>query len=436
VINVQPDERDELDCSVVRDTILLMQNYPEITLEPGKDTPIRAGHPWVFSQAVARGVEAEPGSLVLVKSAKGETLGLGTWNANTSIRVRMLTRDASEKIDADFFIRRFKSLDEWKRNHLPPDTDGYRLVHAEADGLPGLIVDRYAGVLVFQLHTAGMDRLRDIIVQALEKTFSPRAVVERSDLDVRKMEGLHDQPIAVRSGEVDGPVTFKETKLKFYADALHGQKTGFFLDQRDARIKVGELSKGKKVLNLFGYTGAFSVHAAKGGATFVSTVDVSRPALELAQQNFKLNKLDPEDEAKCEFLEADVMEVLSDTESPLVKGKAELSSRGNKGGFDLIICDPPAFAKSERQVMQAMKAYTELNAACLRLLQPGGILVTSSCSGRVTPDDFRSMLKFAAGRAGKQVRVLEWLGHAPDHAELLSFPEGRYLKTAILEVVR
>jgi len=412
-----------------------MQNYPEITLEPGKDTPIKAGHPWVFSHAVARSANAEPGTIVLVKSAKGETLGLGTWNANTSIRVRMLTRDAMQKIDADFFVERFTSLDEWKRNHLPPKTDGYRLVHAEVDNLPGLIVDRYADVLVFQLHTAGMDRLRAEIIEALKKSFSPRAIVERSDLDVRKMEGLHDRPIAIRSGKIDGLVTFKENGLRFYADVLKGQKTGFFLDQRDARLKVGKLAKGKKVLNLFGYTGVFSVHAAKGGATFVSTVDISLPALELAQQNFTLNKLDPEDESKCEFLEADVMDLLSDTESPLVKGDfGELSRTGNERGFDLIICDPPAFAKSEKQVMQAIKAYTDLNAACLRLLKHRGILVTSSCSGRVTPDDFRSMLKFSAGRAGKRVRVLEWLGHAADHAELLSFPEGRYLKTAILEV--
>ena len=401
-----------------------MQNYPEITLQPGKDTPIKAGHPWVFSQAVARGTEAEPGTIVLVKSAKGESLGLGTWNANTSIRVRMLTGDASQKIDTDFFVERFKSLDKWKRNHLPPKTDGYRLVHAETDFLPGLIVDRYDDVFVFQLHTAGMDRLRNEIVEALEKAFSPSAIVERSDIDVRKMEGLHDRPVAIRSGKVDGPVIFKENGLKFYADVMHGQKTGFFLDQRDARLKVGNLAEGKKVLNLFGYTGAFSVHAAKGGAEFVSTVDVSRTALELAQQNFKLNKMDPEDEARYEFLEANVMDLLDDRDSGL-----------EARDYNLIICDPPAFAKSERHVVQALKAYTDLNSACMRLLKPGGILITSSCSGRITPDDFRSMLRFAAGRANKQVRVLELLGHAADHAERLAFPEGRYLKTSILEIV-
>lgn len=415
---------DGLACLAVRGTIQLMKNHIEIKLLPGKDTPIRAGHPWVFSNAVAKGADAEPGTVVSVKSTAGDALGLGTWNANTSIRVRILTRDPEVEIDAAFFEERLAVLDEWKREHVPAKTDGYRICHAEADGIPGLIVDRYADTIVFQLHTAGMDRLRQEIVDGIKSALKPKIIVERSDLDVRKMEGLHDMPVTIHLGKMDKPTVFKESGLKFYTDAVKGQKTGFFLDQRDARLAIGEISKGKRVLNLFGYSGAFSVHAAKGGAKFVSTVDISRTALELAQQNFTLNGLDAEDEKKYEFLEADVMDILADA-----KFQKQYS------GSDIVICDPPAFAKSERQVEQAMKAYTDLNAACLRLLKTGGILVTSSCSGRVTPDDFRSMLKFAAGRAQKDVRVLKWLGHAADHAERLAFPEGRYLKTAILEVI-
>lgn len=397
-------------------------SYPKVVIKPGREVPVKVGHPWIFSEGLQQDVRGEPGMLVQVEDSRGNALGLGAWNGNTSIRVRMLTCDAKEKIDAGFFAERFKKLDAWKRGYLPKKTDGYRLVHAEADGLPGLIVDRYADVFVIQLHTAGMDRLREEIVEALKKTFKPTAIVERSDLDVRKIEGLKDAPVGVLHGEVPHLAEFMEAGIRFAADVMHGQKTGFFLDQREARLVVGKLADGRRVLNLFGYTGAFSVHAALGKAEFVATVDVSRAALELAQKNFVLNGLDPEDEKLASFMEADVFELMADEE--LARQK-----------FDLIICDPPALAKSERHVPQALKAYTELNTACLSILKPGGILVSSSCSGRVTPDDFRNMLRLSAGRAGKDVRVLDWISQPVDHAERLAFPEGRYLKTAILEVV-
>ncbi|MBI5655103.1 class I SAM-dependent rRNA methyltransferase [Candidatus Uhrbacteria bacterium] len=397
-------------------------NYQTVTLKPGRDVPIRAGHPWVFSEAIGRDVRGEAGMLVAVESAQGEPLGIGTWNGNTSIRVRMLSRDAEARVDADFFADRFKSLNKWKLGKMPSKTDGYRVAHAEADNLPGLIVDRYGDVVVFQLHTAGMEMLREEIVAALKKVFKPKAIVERSDLDVRKIEGLRDQPSGVIYGEVEHAVEFSEAGIKFAADVLRGQKTGFFLDQREARLAVGKLAKGRSMLNLFGYTGAFSVHAALGGAEFVNTVDVSHAALELAQKNFSLNGLDPEDEGKFQFVEADVFDLLDDPKL-------------QEDGYDLIICDPPALAKSQKNLPQAIRAYTELNTKCLAALEPGGILVTSSCSGRVTPEDFRSLLRIAAGRAGKDVRVLDWITQPADHAERLAFPEGRYLKTAVLEVV-
>jgi len=393
---------------------------PSAILLPGKDTPLRAGHPWVFSNAIKK-VEGAPGpgDLVLVKDAKGETLGIGTWNGMNSIRIRMLS-NKDEKIDAAWFAKRFKELDTWKRSHLPEKTNGYRLVHAESDGIPGLIVDRYADVVVFQIHTVGMDVLRDSIIEGL-KALSPTAIVERSDVEARLREGLKTLPPHVHFGNVMEPIAFQEYGLNFLADVLKGQKTGFFLDQREARHVVGTLSKGKRVLNLFGYTGAFSVHAAKGDANFVTTVDVSLPALEMAEQQFRLNKLDPEDEKKFLFLEADVLDLL-DADS--IEG----------GPYDLIVCDPPAFAKTDSQVEKALKAYSELNIACLKNLEVGGILVTSSCSGRVSAEDFRSMLRLAAGRAGRGVRILEWIGQPADHAERLAFLEGRYLKTAVLEV--
>lgn len=397
-----------------------MNSYPRVRLKPTKDVPIRAGHPWIFSNAVEAG-EAGLGEIVLVEDMRGHALGLGTYNPNTNIRVRMLTRNANATIDADFFAARFETLNNWKRSILPENTDGYRLVHAEADGLPGLIVDRYADTFVFQLHTAGMELLRAQIIEGL-KTLQPKAIVERSDIDVRRIEELKDFPVAVHFGEVTEPVTFHEAGIRFLADVLKGQKTGFFLDQRDSRLAVGRLSKGKRVLNLFAYTGAFSVHAANGGAKFITTVDSSHNALELAQKNISLNQFDPEDATRFLFLEADVMDLMGDANLP-------------GGPYDLIVCDPPAFAKSERHLPQALKAYTDLNRACLAQLQEGGILVTSSCSGRVAPEEFRTMLRISAGQAGKNVRVLAWINQPADHAECLAFPEGRYLKTAVLQVI-
>lgn len=394
----------------------------QIILKPRKDTPVRAGHPWIFSEAIAQEVrDAELGELVEVLSSDGQSLGQGTWNGRTSIRVRMISRDAKENIDSDFFSKIFASLDTWKRSRLPHGTTGFRLVHAETDGLPGLIIDRYEDVFVFQLHTAGMDRLRETVIQALTKTFHPRAIVERSDLDVRRIEGLSDGPVTVHAGNVSEPVVFMEAGLRFMADVLKGQKTGFFLDQREARMAVGKLAKGRRVLNLFSYTGGFSVHASKGEAAFVMSVDASHSALEMGERIFRENGLDPDNEATCGFLEADIFELLS--------GSIQ------DGPYDLIICDPPALAKSASHVPQALKAYTNLNTACFSQLSPGGILVTSSCSGRVDPDEFRSLLRIAAGRARRDVRILDWITQPVDHAERLAFPEGRYLKTAILECV-
>lgn len=398
-----------------------MPSYPQITLKPGKDVPILAGHPWVFSEAIATADRYMDGAIVSLLNQRGKQIALGYINSRTSIRVRVLTLDPTETVDADFFSRRFARLDTWKRANLSADTDGFRLVHAEADCLPGLIIDRYRDVFVFQLHTAGMELMRELVVEALRATFSPRAIVERSDLDVRRMEGLTTQPVGVCYGALEEETTFSENSHTFIADVLKGQKTGFFLDQRDARAAVGHYSAGKSVLNLFGYTGAFSVYAAKAGASFVSTVDVSHRALEVAIRHMTINKMDPDDESRFQFLEADVMDLLADPKS--LERPAEV-----------IICDPPAFAKSERHLPQAMKAYTDLNSACFSRLTIGGILVTSSCSGRITPEDFRSMLRIASGRAGRDVRVREWITQPVDHAERLAFPEGRYLKTAILEV--
>ena len=391
--------------------------YPLLTLRPGKEIPVRAGHPWIFSEAIAQApTDTEPGVLVEVRDSHGETLGIGSYQPRASIAVRMYAKTPT-RLDAAWFAERLQALDAWKRPLLPADTTGFRLVHAESDGLPGFIVDIYDDVAVFQIHTAGADRLRAPFLEGLAQALHPRAIVERSDVGARKQEGLPILEPVVHAGTITGPVPFLEAGLRFHADVLKGQKTGFFLDQRVARLAVGALAKGKRVVNLFGYSGAFSVHALAGGATHVTTVDVSHEALELAEAHVTLNGQDPQ-QTRTEFLQADVMDLLEDTswDAPT----------------DLLICDPPAFAKTDRHREEALKAYTRLNEQCLKRLPVGGILVTSSCSGRITPEDFRTMLRIASGRARRRVRLLQWIGHDVDHAELLTFPEGRYLKTAIL----
>jgi len=398
-------------------------SYPIISLLPGRDVPVRAGHPWIFSKAISKEPKPAPahGEVVLVQSAQGEALGFGTWGAGASIRIRMLTNDVQAVINTDWFVTKIRAIDTWKQAHLPAKTNGYRVVHAESDGIAGLIVDRYADVLVFQLHTAGMDRFRESIIDALKTVFQPTAIVERSDIEARVRDGLEMVDPVVRYGSLEQLTEFTEHGLTFFADVLHGQKTGFFLDQRDARHLVGTLSKDKRVLNLFGYTGGFSVHAAHGGASFVSTVDVSEPALLIAQQTLRANGFDPEDESTQLLLEADVMDLLARRE---IEGAP----------YDLIVCDPPAFAKTGTQAENALEAYTKLNMSCLMRLAPGGILVTSSCSGRVSAEDFKSMLRIAAGRAGRDIRLIAELGQPIDHAERIAFPEGRYLKTLVVEV--
>ncbi len=399
---------------------------PFIKLKAGKHIPVRAGHPWIFSEAIEIHPQGtEPGAIVEIQDSLGKSLGLGTWNPRTSIRVRVLTHDIETAIDAKFFATRFQELHDWKTAYLPAHTTGYRLAHAEADGLAGLIVDRYTNTYVFQLHTLGMDRLRQEVITGLKDFASTQSkdftIIERSDVEARRIEGLTPIPAEVHHGSVNGLVPFEEAGVTFLADVLNGQKTGFFLDQRPARLAVQKLAKDRHVLNLFSYTGAFGVHALKGGAAFVQQVDTSHQALEIAEETLTANGFDSNNESQTGLTEADIFTMLEEESLP-------------GAPYDFIICDPPALTKDSAHMEQALKAYTFLNASCLRHLPVGGILVTSSCSGRVTPEDFRTMLRIASGRAGKQVRLLQWIGHDIDHAELLSFPEGRYLKTAILQV--
>ncbi|KKP37363.1 MAG: hypothetical protein UR28_C0031G0002 [Candidatus Peregrinibacteria bacterium GW2011_GWF2_33_10] len=406
-----------------------MSSLPTIKLKKGKDIPIKAGHPWIFSNAIENCPNIKIGEFVQILSFENAKLGLGMFNPNNSIRVRVISKDPNEIIDQSFFEKCLKNLYESKSKLLPKDTNAFRLAYADSDYLPGLIIDKFDEVFVFQINTAGMENFRNEIIEAIKKIFNPKTIIERSDLESRKMEGLkilepkihHQIPPLFQERGLGGE--FSENGIKFYADVLNGQKTGFFLDQRDARKKTLELAKDKNVLNLFSYTGAFSLYAIKGGAKSVSSVDISEKALNLAKENFKLNDLNPEDK-KYEFIKEDVFKFLN----------SQFSALSSKN-YDLLICDPPALTKSGSNTRNALKAYTDLNQKCLEMLNKGGILITSSCSGRITEDDFRHALKIATFKAGKDVKILNILGASFDHTDKLSFPEGKYLKTFVLEVI-
>ncbi len=394
-------------------------SYPEVVLGRAKEIQVVGGHPWVFSNAIVSikdNRDIAPGSLVKVVSDKGAFVGVGTYNPNTSIRIRIISRVENETINVDFICRKLLELDKIKSKYLPPNTSGYRVVHADADGLPGLVLDKYGDVYVFQLHTWGMENLRQEVIAAVTKAFSPRVIVERSDVISRREEGLQTLAPQIHFGKLSEEIVFTENNIKFVADVMKGQKTGFFLDQKEARIKLGKYCPQKTVLNLFCYSASFSVCAALAGAREVVSVDVSAQALEIAQRNFKLNGLDSN---KFKFIKEDVFAFLK---------------KEDNTDFEVIICDPPAFAKSQNKIKIAVNAYEKINNICFEKAKQDTIFVTSSCSGRITQEEFRNVLKVAAGKARRNARVVDYCGQSADHTEILAFPEGKYLKTFFVEV--
>ncbi|MEI7741607.1 MAG: class I SAM-dependent rRNA methyltransferase [bacterium] len=384
-----------------------------IILKPGKDVAVKHGHPWIFSGAISNMTgKVSPGALVLVLDSREVPLGVGYCNPKSGITVRMLTRDPAEVINTAFFVKKISALKEFKESWIDAaTTNSYRVVFAESDGIPGLIVDKYNDVLVLQAHTAGIDVQKATIVEALKKVYSPRAIFERSDLSVRKIEGLPDQPTGLLSGALETTeVEIMENGLKFIVDIAKGQKTGFFMDQRENRMAAAHYAKNRTCLNICSYTGAFSVAMLQGGAKQVVNVDSSESANEMARINYNLNKLEAIDE---DFVVGDAFDALA----------------GSKPGqFDLILLDPPAFSKTVKEAPQALKAYTKLNALAIEALPKNGILITSSCSGAVKEDDFMNAIRYAAERSGATLRLLEKRAQPVDHAVNPSFPEGAYLK--------
>jgi 23S rRNA (cytosine1962-C5)-methyltransferase len=385
-----------------------------VVLKRGREKSLKRRHPWLFSGAIDK-VAGKPGAgdTVEIKDASGKLHARGAYSPKSQIRARVWTFDPQEEVDAGFFrtrIGRALAL----REALPArrHTNALRLIHAESDGLPGLIVDRYADVLVAQFLAAGVERWRDPILDSLSELTAAEAIFERSDAEVRKLEALPARVGFARGNRNASRCPIVEYGLNFRVDVEQGQKTGFFLDQRENRQRVRELAAGREVLDGFAYTGGFSIAALAGGARRVTAIESSAPALEVARDNLAAN---PFDSGKIDFVQADVFKELR-----------TLRDRGAK--FQMVILDPPKFAPTAAQVRNAARAYKDINLLAFKLLAPGGLLATFSCSGGVSPELFQSIVAGAALDAGADAKIIERFGAAADHPVALEFPEGEYLK--------
>ncbi|TLN23082.1 class I SAM-dependent rRNA methyltransferase [bacterium] len=389
-------------------------------LKPGRDKSVRHRHPWIFSGAIDR-INGDPqsGETVDVRDASGEWLGRAAYSPVSQIRARLWTWDAAESVDEGFFRARIQRALDLRRAVVPAgETNACRLIHGESDGLPGLVVDRYADWLVVQVLSSGAEFQRDLLVRLLAELSGSDQIYERSDVDVRALEGLPDRTGVLRGSPPPVPLWIEENGLRFGVDLIHGQKTGFYLDQRANRRRVGQLAERRSVLNCFCYTGGFSLYALQGGAQDVLSVDASAEALELGRQNLAANAL-PGD--KAEWLQGDVFQVL--------RG---LRDRARK--FDLIVLDPPKFAPTAAQAEKAARGYKDINLLAFKLLNPGGILATFSCSGGVSTELFQKIVAGAALDAGVDARIIDLLRQGPDHPVALNFPEGAYLKGIICQI--
>ncbi len=390
----------------------------QLILKPGREKSLARRHPWIFSGAVAR-VEGDPqtGETLAVRSGGGEFLAWAAYSPVSQIRARVWSWDEKETIDGDFLRARLRrALDTRERLICAETSDALRLVHGESDGLPGVIADRYGEVVVLQLLSAGAEHWRAELAGAVRELTGCACVYERSDADVRELEGL-----SARSGVLHGSlpaagVNMREHGLIYGVDVTKGHKTGFYLDQRDNRKRVGELARGREVLNCFCYTGGFTLNALAGGAASVLSVDSSAAALAQAQDNLERNGLDA---ARAEWQEADAFKYLR-------------TLRDQRRSFDLIVLDPPKFAPTAAFAEKAARGYKDINLLALKLLRPGGLLASFSCSGGVSADLFQKILAGAALDAGAEASIVGRFAAAADHPVLLSFPEGDYLKGLLL----
>lgn len=391
----------------------------KVILEKGREQKNLDGHPWVYRTEIA-GIEGRPaaGDEVAVEDWRGRFLGKGFFNPVSMITVRLFTRQRNEEINADFWHRRIAAAWDYRQKVLAgADTDSYRVIFGEADFLPGLIADKYAGCLVVQTLSAGTDRHLNTIAEILDVLVRPKAIYERNDSPTRDLEGL-ERRSGFLMGQVEPPVMITENGLKFWVDVVAGQKTGHFLDQRENRAAVRPLAGGGRVLDCFCHTGGFGLHAAFYGAREVLGLDVSAEAVKMAWDNARLNGL----ENTCTFKTANVFDALR-----------ELDRDGEK--FDTVILDPPAFVKSRRALEGAVRGYKEINLRAFKILVPGGFLVTCSCSYHMPEDLFLKTVIEAAKDARRTVRIIARRGQAPDHPWLAGYDESHYLKCFILQAL-
>jgi len=389
----------------------------EIFLKGGREKSVLLHHPWIFSGAIDR-ITGNPtlGETVEIYSFDRVWLARGAYSPHSQIRTRIWTWARDEQINKDFFTRRIQQAVN-SRAEFKHETNSYRIVHGESDELPGIIIDRYGENLVFQILFAGGDFWKDWIVEVSRKITGASGAYERSDVEVRRLEGLEERTGLIY-GKIDQPFELIENEIHFWVDLEKGQKTGFYLDQRHNRNRILDYAEGRRVLNCFCYSGGFSLYSIKGGATEVVSVDSSAEALELAKRNIQLNGLAEE---KAKWIEADVFQYLR-----------LLRDRGEK--FDLIVLDPPKFAPTASQAERAARGYKDINLLALKLLNPGGILFTFSCSGGISNELFQKIVAGAALDAGLHVRILERLQAGQDHPVALNFPEGEYLKGLICTI--
>lgn len=383
---------------------------------PAAERALRGGHPWLFDQAIRKQSHAgQSGDLAVIFDSARRFLAIGLYDPESPIRVRILQHHDQALIDHTWFAARLHAAAARRAPLLAQDTDGYRIVHGENDGLPGLIVDRYADTLLVKLYTAAwLPHLRDVVAGLPAVQPCERLVLRASRHveTVMAQYGLHDGQTLIGTPP-DDPVIFRENGLRFAADVVHGHKTGFFFDQRENRARVRALAVGRRVLDVFAYSGGFSVYAAAGGAAAVTSVDISAPALAAAVANLALNREAVRQDVQQHTLAEDAFACLG-----------RLNSAGQT--FDMVIVDPPAFAKSAPEVERALAVYARLTRLALGVLEPDGVLVMASCSSRVTPDAFFSAVQRAAQDTGRALVDVQRTGHALDHP--ISFPEGEYLK--------
>ena len=385
-----------------------------VTLRKTRETRVRGGHPWIYASEIEKVDGAfENGDIVDVADFRGKFIGRGFYNPQSQISLRILTRN-DEPCDQGFFARRIQ--DAWDYRKLLCDPMSCRLIYSESDFLPGLVVDKFADVLVLQSLSLGIERIKEMLCDLLMEIVQPSGIWERSDVPVRRLEGL-EQTTGLLRGEVPDEVDMVENGIHFLVDVKHGQKTGFFLDQKQNRAALEPLCRDARVLDCFCHNGSFALHAAKYGASSVLGVDISEEALAVARRNAEINGFD-----NVTFEAHNCFDLLRD-----------LTDAGEK--FDLVILDPPAFTKNKAAVQSAIRGYKEINLRGLKLVHPGGFLVTCSCSQHVLPEMFQEVINQAARDAKKRIRLVEFRTQGYDHPILPQSVETKYLKTMIIQVM-